>query len=219
MRAWIERGLNHRAREFVTAKSKQGLEIQGRGGGLRWLRAMDSFRLVGINVNFLPDVIDLAAPLPGLALVSGAQYGVAGISVVLVVACVLLHYEVLRKISDWLDRLRQLHRMRVLVLILGLLATHIGEIWIYALGYGLLDGAAGFGNIARTVPNALPNDWLDYIYFSFVTYTTVGYGDLVPAGPIRFIAATEALNGWVLLGWSVSFTFLEMQKFWRGPKS
>ena len=80
----------------------------------------------------------------------GALYGVAAISVVLVILCVLLHYEVLRKLSDWLDRMGRLHRTRVLVLILGLLATHIVEIWIYAGGYGLVDGMEGFGTIAKT---------------------------------------------------------------------
>lgn len=170
-------------------------------------------------MNPLPDVSGLAVPLLGFVSVPGTHYGVAGVSIVLVVACVLLHYEVLRKISDWLDRLRQLHRTRVLVLILGLLATHIFEIWIYAVGYSLLDDATGFGGIVKTATDTPDNNWLDYIYFSFVTFTTVGYGDLVPVGPIRFIAATEALNGWVLLGWSASFTFLEMQKFWRGQKA
>lgn len=177
-------------------------------------------------MNFLlPFYSELnAAPTLGAVFIPSAQYGIALISVLLVVVCVLLHYEVLRKMFDWLDRLRQLHRTRVLVLILGLLATHVVEIWIYAVGYGLLDGLKGFGHIARTsaqaaqAAQALPMDWLDYIYFSFVTYTTVGYGDLVPVGPIRFIAATEALNGWVLLGWSASFTFLEMQRFWRENK-
>lgn len=162
------------------------------------------------------------SPLPvgafGWFLVPGAQYGVALVSVALVICCVLLHYEVLRQISDWLNHLKKLHRTRVLVLILGLLATHIVEIWIYALGYGALDRVPGFGGIIRPGAAAETADWLDYIYFSFVTYTTVGYGDLVPAGPIRFVAATEALNGWVLLGWSASFTFLEMQRFWRDPR-
>ncbi len=172
------------------------------------------------NVNAFSDIFSPAAPVAvlGLALVPGAQYSVAGIAVVLVILCVLLHYEVLRKLSEWLDRLGRLHRTRVLVLILGLLVTHICEIWIYAIGYGLLDGVEGFGSIATTSSHTLPSDWLDDIYFSFVTYTTVGYGDLVPVGPIRFIAATEALNGWVLLGWSASFTFLEMQRFWRNPR-
>ncbi len=84
---------------------------------------------------------------------------------------------------------------------------------------GLADGAKDFGSIVSTASHLPGCNWLDSIYFLFVTYTTVGYGDLVPVGPIRFIAATEALNGWVLLGWSASFTFLEMQRFWRGPRA
>ena len=173
-----------------------------------------------ITVNCFPAFLSFAEPVAVVGMISipGAQYAVAAISVVLVAICVLLHYEVLRKLSDCLDRMQTLHRTRVLVLIFGLLATHICEIWVYALGYGLLDGVAGFGSIDKLFPPHLPTGWLDYIYFSFMTYTTVGYGDLVPLGPIRFIAATEALNGWVLLGWSASFTFLEMQRFWRRPK-
>ena len=187
---------------------------------MRWRSVFRCLRVCEINVNLLPVFLGFARPgaVFGLVPLPGAQYGVAAISVLLVILCVLLHYEVLRKLSDWLDRMGRLHRTRVLVLILGLLATHIAEIWIYAAGYGLLDGVAGFGGIAKTATPGLPDDWLDYVYFSFVTYTTVGYGDLVPVGPIRFIAATEALNGWVLLGWSASFTFLEMQRFWRGHK-
>lgn len=145
------------------------------------------------------------------------QILVALISVVLVMICVLLHYEVLRKLSDWLARLRQLHRTRVLVLILGLFATHIAEIWVFAMGFGLLDEVPDFGRIMHVQTEQNPSIWLDYVYYSFMTYTTVGYGDLVPVGPIRFIAATEALTGWVLLAWSSSFTFLEMQRFWREP--
>ena len=142
------------------------------------------------------------------------QAVVALISVALVVLCVLLHYEVLRLLTATLVKLRALHRVRVLVLILGLLATHVGEAWIYAVAYGVVDGHGALGHLTATgVTGAL--GWLDYVYFSLVTYTTVGYGDFVPAGPIRFIAATEALNGWVLLGWSASFTFLEMQRYWR----
>jgi hypothetical protein len=144
------------------------------------------------------------------------QISVSLLSLALVIVCVLLHYEVLRKLSDVLARLRSLHRVRVLVLILGLLATHIIEVWVYAAAFGLVDGRSGLGNLSH-ISNAPVSDWLDYVYFSFVTYTTVGYGDFVPIGPIRFIAAMEALNGWVLLGWSASFTYLEMQRFWREP--
>ncbi len=154
--------------------------------------------------------------VPGFLSMPRGQYVIAVVSLLLVTVSVLVHYEVLRKLSDWLARLRSLHRTRVLVLILGLLTTHVFEIWIYAIGFGQLDGVSDFGMIVHTVA-AEPSTWLDYVYFSFITYTTVGYGDMIPRGPIRFVAATEALTGWVLLGWSASFTFLEMQRFWREP--
>lgn len=142
------------------------------------------------------------------------QAFVALSSIGLVAACVLLHYEVLRVISRVLARLQRLQRLRVLVLIFGLLLTHLVEIWIYALAYGLADGHGDLGRLSHASTES-QTGWLDYIYFSFVTYTTVGYGDIIPVGPIRFIAASEALNGWLLLGWSASFTFLEMQRFWH----
>ncbi len=37
--------------------------------------------------------------------------------------------------------------------------------------------------------------WLDCLYFSVVTFTTLGYGDLTPLGPSRFFAALEAFTG------------------------
>jgi hypothetical protein len=46
-------------------------------------------------------------------------------------------------------------------------------------------------------------------------YTTVGFGDVSPVGPIRFLAGTSALTGFVMITWSASFTFLEMERFWR----
>jgi hypothetical protein len=47
-----------------------------------------------------------------------------------------------------------------------------------------------------------------------VTYTTVGYGDFVPTGAIRFLCGVEALAGFVLITWSASFMFIEMQRYW-----
>jgi hypothetical protein len=43
----------------------------------------------------------------------------------------------------------------------------------------------------------------------------VGFGDLAPVGPIRFLAGTTALTGFVLITWSASFTYLEMARDWR----
>jgi hypothetical protein len=60
--------------------------------------------------------------------------------------------------------------------------------------------------------------FLDIVYLSAITFSTVGYGDMVPVGAVRFLCGTEALTGFILITWSASFLFLEMQEFWRRPR-
>ncbi|WP_281973307.1 potassium channel family protein [Ruegeria faecimaris] len=40
----------------------------------------------------------------------------------------------------------------------------------------------------------------DILYFSYVTFTTVGYGDMSPTGLCRALAVAEAVTGYILLG-------------------
>lgn len=40
----------------------------------------------------------------------------------------------------------------------------------------------------------------DILYFSYVTFTTVGYGDMSPTGLCRGLAVSEAVTGYILLG-------------------
>jgi hypothetical protein len=47
-------------------------------------------------------------------------------------------------------------------------------------------------------------------YYSFVTYTTWGFRDLIPKGPIRFLTGMEALTG-LLHTWTNSFMYIQMQ--------
>lgn len=54
----------------------------------------------------------------------------------------------------------------------------------------------------------------DILYFSLVTYTSLGYGDIAPLGPARLLAGIESLIGRGLIAWSASFTYLEMQHHW-----
>ncbi len=124
--------------------------------------------------------------------------------------CVLLHYEVLVLTSRGLARLGGRRRIKVLYAIASVLVVHVLEIWLFGLALWLLLHWPAFGSLG---PGA--QHLFDFIYFSAVTYTTVGFGDLVPVGPIRFLAGTEALTGFVLLTWSASFTYFEMQRFWR----
>jgi hypothetical protein len=58
---------------------------------------------------------------------------------------------------------------------------------------------------------------LNYLYFSFITLTTTGYGDLSPAfGPGRMIAVTEAIIGQLYL---VSVVAIVVSAYGKGKKS
>ena len=132
------------------------------------------------------------------------------ITLIAVVACVLLHYEVSLRLWRCLERSTSTLRRRFLRLTLILFAAHVAEIWLFACAMALLSehplagGLSGIGAV----------NFLDYVYFSAITYTTLGYGDLYPTGPIRFMTGTEALIGFMLITWSASLTFLEMQRHW-----
>lgn len=69
----------------------------------------------------------------------------------------------------------------------------------------------GFGTLQGSVNNSL----MDCLYFSFVSYTTLGYGDIIATGDIRFLTGLEALTGLVLITWTASFMFIEMEKQWK----
>jgi type IV secretory pathway TrbD component len=126
-------------------------------------------------------------------------------------ACVLTHYEGLSLTSRGLARLPGAHRrIKVLYAITSVLLLHVLEIWIFGLVMWALLFWPACGSIGASALHLF-----DYIYFSAVTYTTVGFGDLAPVGPIRFLSGTEALAGFVMLTWSASFTYLEMERFWR----
>ena len=55
---------------------------------------------------------------------------------------------------------------------------------------------------------------MDCAYFSVVTYTTLGFGDITPRGRLRLLCAMEAMTGMILVGWSISFTVIQMQRLW-----
>lgn len=75
-------------------------------------------------------------------------------------------------------------------LVLGLFVIHGIEIWLYALLY------IGAG--------ALP-DLHTAVYFSAITYGTIGYDDEGLARGWQLVAAIEGINGIMLMGWSTAF--------------
>ncbi|MCF6235182.1 MAG: potassium channel family protein [Gammaproteobacteria bacterium] len=104
-----------------------------------------------------------------------------------------------------------LPRIRIVFGLVGALLAHVAEVWIFSFGYFFLDQ---FNNTGKLV-GSLSHSYSDYVYFSFSTYTSLGFGDIVPEGPLRFITGMEVLLGLVLIAWTASFMYVQMERFWR----
>ena len=136
---------------------------------------------------------------------------VVAITLMVIIASVLLHYEGLTLLQRNLGHAGLgPRRLRVLLGIIGVMLMHAVEIFMFAIGYLLVHQIPGGGSIGGMPKPGL----LELMYFSAITYTTVGYGDLFPLGSLRFLAAVESLAGFVLVSWSASFTYLVMERYW-----
>lgn len=131
-------------------------------------------------------------------------------STALVLVTVLIHYESLRGLSALLPRLPIPPRQRIIVSILGTFGAHTVEVWLYGAVYYFLAGHLGLGAFG----GVFGGQFEDYLYFSLVTYTSLGFGDVYPLGGLRMIAGVETVAGLVMIAWSASFTYLAMEKFW-----
>jgi hypothetical protein len=78
-----------------------------------------------------------------------------------------------------------------------LMVAHTLEVLVWALAY-LLVGAA-------------PAD-TDLLYFAFVNYTTLGYGDITPVQAWRLTGPMTAMNGILMFGWSTAVLFEVLRK-------
>jgi len=132
-------------------------------------------------------------------------------AVLLVILSTFTHYEVLRLLSVYVPRIRIRPRARLLAVLFGTFFGHLLGISFYALTYFYLRDHFDLGNFGGTFADTFSS----YLYFSVETYTTIGLGDIYPIGPLRLLTGVEALNGLLLIGWSASFTYLAMQKFWN----
>jgi hypothetical protein len=102
-------------------------------------------------------------------------------------------------------------QQRVLRLIFAILVLHSAEIFLFALGYLTLLQDPQYGSLVGIGSVGI----VECGYFSAVVYTTLGLGDIVPQGAIRIMVGPQALLGFVLITWSASFTFIEMQRYWN----
>lgn len=131
------------------------------------------------------------------------------IGAALVVATVIIHavgtVVLVRRLSHHRPALDSTPRwslvLRILIgAVLLLLLLHLIEILVWAGAFLSLE----LGTDLQSFEEA--------VYFSFVTYTTLGYGDITLSGPWRIMSGIEAINGVLLAGWSTAALFALVQK-------
>lgn len=132
----------------------------------------------------------------------------ANIAVVFI--AVIIHYEFLLRLTLLLSRVKIRHRLRILLGVGGALLAHAVEVCMFAFAYYFMHQVEGWGKLTGNFDGSL----MDCIYFSLTTFTTLGFGDIQPLGNLRFLTGIESLTGLVLITWTASFLFVEMQKFW-----
>ena len=93
----------------------------------------------------------------------------------------------------------RLHLMGVMMATAAvLMVAHTLEILVWAWTYHLVQATAA------------PEH--DLLYFAFVNYTTLGYGDITPVQAWRLIGPLTAMNGVLLFGWSAAILFEVLRK-------
>jgi len=114
----------------------------------------------------------------------------------LLVLTTVVHCEAMRLFSVGLPRLPVPPRKRLIGMVLSGFAAHMLQIALTALAIIALVRWADLGTLGGS---ANPG-WATAMYFSAETFTSLGYGDVLPDGPLRLLAGVEALNGWLLIG-------------------
>lgn len=129
----------------------------------------------------------------------------------LIALTTLIHYEVFRWVNALLPVLAIPNRSKLLAVMFAAFVAHAVEMAVYGVALYFLASHMDVGTLSGSTPFSLDS----CLYFSAETYTSLGFGDLTPVGPIRLLAGAEALNGLLLIGWSASFAYIAMERFWN----
>ncbi len=134
------------------------------------------------------------------------------IALSLIVLSSLIHFGALRMVSGRLAG-RPVGVAQLLVTVLATFVAHALVIGLYALVYGFMTTSPELGHLSGDFKGGA----VEFIYYSAVSYTSLGLGDIWPHGPVRLITSLEAINGLFLIGWSVTFTYPLLDACSRQP--
>jgi len=133
------------------------------------------------------------------------------VALALLTACVIVQSVGMLLLIHWLARVRHVlespsvHRRvgLLLRLFLWIVLLHLIQVGLWAVVFWQ----------ARELPTLETA-----VYFSLVTYTTIGFGDVILGPGWRMLAGIEGLTGLLLVGWSTAFMFAvvnRMYEHWR----
>src|SRR6476660_1067185 len=77
-----------------------------------------------------------------------------------------------------------------------LMAAHVLEVFVWSLAYSIVDAAPAGTNL---------------VYFAFVNYATLGYGDVTPVEGLWLLCPLTAMNGALMFGWSTAVIYEVLQ--------
>jgi len=86
--------------------------------------------------------------------------------------------------------------------VLLLMVTHVLEVAVWSWAYSIVDAAPGGARL---------------MYFAFVNYATLGYGDIVPVERWQLLGPMTAMNGVLLFGWSTAVMFEVLRRAMQEP--
>lgn len=118
-----------------------------------------------------------------------------------------LHYWIMSRSIRHADRITLSPGGRLVLVLCISGVAHLSVVALYAATYGA-GQALHLGSFAELKPLHA----MDVFYFSLVSYTSLGLGDIVPTGHLRLIAGVEALNGFLLISCSAAYLFLFMSR-------
>jgi hypothetical protein len=78
-----------------------------------------------------------------------------------------------------------------------LMAAHASEVIVWSLAYLIVEAAPAGSKL---------------VYFAYVNYTTLGYGDVIPVEDWQLLGPITAMNGVLLFGWSTAVIFEVLRK-------
>jgi hypothetical protein len=134
----------------------------------------------------------------------------AGVTAFLVALSAVIHYEALRLCNDHFPKLVWVEGRAKVVLAMGAaFCSHVLQIALFTWAYWFFHDTA-MGSLRG--PGSIT--FSSFLFFSAETYTSLGFSDLYPIGEMRLIAGIEALTGLLMIGWTTSFTYLEMRRHW-----